>query len=146
MLKDKFPFIEEVMAQNGDSWVVVPSAHIGEVCLALRDRYKFDCLSCLTGIDKGDFLEVVYHIFSYAAKVSLVLKAKLDRANPVIQSIADIWPSAAWMEREQFDLLGIKFTGHPDLRRIMLPDDWVGHPLRKDYKEQEEYCGMSTKR
>ncbi|MBI2092073.1 MAG: NADH-quinone oxidoreductase subunit C [Deltaproteobacteria bacterium] len=117
-----------------------------EVCKTLRDDYKFDCLSCLTGIDLVDYFEVVYHLFSYSEKKPLVLKVKLEKQSSTMPSVSAIWPSANWMEREVFDLLGIKFENHPDLRRIMLPEDWAGHPLQKSYKEPEEYCGMSTKR
>lgn len=106
----------------------------------------FDCLSSLTGMDRGENFEVVYHIFSYAKKETVVLKEKVERESPSIASVSGVWPSAIWMEREVFDLLGIDFKGHPDLRRIMLPDDWTGHPLRRDYSEAEEYAGMSTVR
>lgn len=146
MLKERFPFLEEVRAQIGDSWCIVPSDKLMEVCKILRDEYKFDCLSCLTGTDRGEFLEVVYHIFSYEKKETIVLKVRLDKVGGFVPSVSSIWPSANWMEREAYDLLGINFTGHPDLRRIMLPDDWTGHPLRKDYKEEAEYRGMSTVR
>ncbi len=135
--------MEEVKAQTGDSWHCVPADKIVEVCKTLRDDFKFDCLSCLTGTDRGDFFEVVYHLFSYEKKDGMVLKVKQLSTVP---SVSTIWPSANWMEREVFDLLGINFENHPDLRRIMLPEDWVGHPLQKSYKEPEEYCGMSTKR
>lgn len=143
----KFPYIEEVAVQNGYSWYSVPADKIIEVCTALRDEHKFDCLSCLSGMDRGDFLEVVYHIFSYERKETIILKVKAVRNDQKIESVpsvSGIWPSANWMEREAYDLLGINFTGHPNLLRIMLPEDWIGHPLRKDFKEPEEYCGMST--
>ena len=147
MFKDKFQFIEEVAPQSGDKWYNVPSDKIVEVCKTLRDEYKFDCLSCLTGTDKGETLEVVYHLFSYQTKETIILKViNIPRQNPAVPTISNIWPSAIWMEREIFDLLGIKFTWHPDLRRILLPDDWLGYPLRKDYKEPDEYCGMTTTR
>lgn len=159
MLKESVPFVEHVKAQNGDEWYYVPADKLVEICKKLRDEYKFDCLSCLTGTDRGEFLETVYHIFSYSTKEKATLKVKLGiiPPNPTLQkggeggffnvpSVASIWPSADWMEREIYDLLGIRFIGHPDLRRIMLPEDWIGHPLCKDYKEPAEYCGMMTKR
>jgi len=145
MLNDKLKYLEEFKPQAGDAWFIVPIDKIAEACKTLRDEYKFDCLSCLTGTDRGEFLEVVYHIFSYQTKETVVLKVKLDKTALAVPTISGIWPSANWMEREAYDLLGISFTDHPDLRRIMLPDDWVGFPLRKDYKEPEEYRGMSTK-
>jgi len=144
--KQIFPFIEEVVVQTGDSWFVVPQDKIVEVCKTLRDQNGFNCLSCLTASDRGDFFEVVYHLFSYANKEKLVLKVKLEKEKLIVSSIVDIWPAANWMEREAYDLFGIEFTGHPNLTRLLLPDDWIGHPMRKDYKEPAEYQGMSTTR
>ena len=121
-----------------------PSDKIREALTNLKNE-GFDCLSCLTGVDRGEFLEVVYHLFSYEKKETKVLKVKAV-AGALVPSACGIYPSANWMEREAFDLFGIKFEGHPDLRRIMMPEDWSGHPLRKDYKEPAEYCGMTTVR
>jgi len=142
MLKARFSYLEEVKAQSGDGWYNCPADKLSEVCRILRDEERFDCLTCLTGTDRGDHLEVAYHLFSYAKKETVVLKVNGNS----VSSVTDIYPSANWMEREVFDLVGVNFTGHPDLRRIMMPDDWTGNPLRKDYKEPEEYCGMTTER
>jgi NADH-quinone oxidoreductase subunit C len=108
----------------------------------------FDCLMNLSGVDwpKKNQIEVVYHLWSYSKRHSFILKCQLDRAKPEIASIESVWKSADWLEREQYDLLGINFTGHPDLRRIMMPDDWIGHPLLKDYKEQPEWHNITTTR
>ena len=109
-----------------------------DVARALRDdpELRLDFLQNVTAVDwpKKSILEMVYHLYSYPLHHSFVVKADLPRENPVIPSVADLWMSADWNEREQFDLLGVGFTGHPDLRRVMMPDDWVGYPLRKDYK------------
>ncbi len=94
---------------------------------------EFDNLSVITGIDYGDRFEVVYNFLSYKRKQNLVLKVILDHENPEIDSLAVLWKIADWLERETYDLVGIKFTGHPNLIRILLPDGWIGHPLRKDY-------------
>jgi NADH-quinone oxidoreductase subunit C len=75
-----------------------------------------------------------------------VIKVDLPRDKPQVPSLASLWKSADWNEREQFDLFGVEFIGHPDLRRIMMPDDWVGYPCRKDYKEADSYRGMPTTR
>jgi NADH-quinone oxidoreductase subunit C len=93
----------------------------------------FDNLSLITGIDYRDRFEVVYNFLSYSKKQNLVLKVILDHANPEVASISSIWKVADWLERETYDLVGIKFSGHPNLKRILLPDGWMGHPLRKDY-------------
>jgi len=121
-----------------------------EVCRCLRDEpdLKFEILSDLTGLDlpKENKIQVVYHIYSYSHRHQIVLKVDLPRENPQLSTMEGVWKVANWLEREAFDLFGIVFEGHTDLRRILLPEDWVGHPLRKDYVEQEEYDGISTQR
>jgi NADH-quinone oxidoreductase subunit C len=133
-----------------DPWVEVKAAALPEVCAFLKsdERLRFDCLMNLSAVDwpKQNQIHVVYHLFSYARRHAFILKVKLDRAAPTVPSLEPTWKSADWLEREQFDLLGVTFEGHPDLRRIMLPDDWVGNPLRKDYAEQPEYHQISTTR
>jgi len=108
----------------------------------------FDFLQNLTAVDwiKQDRIELVYHLWSYASRQERVVKIDLPRAQPEAPSVADVWRAADWYEREQFDLLGVVFTGHPDLRRILMPADWVGHPMRKDYVEAASYNGMPTTR
>jgi NADH-quinone oxidoreductase subunit C len=102
----------------------------------------FDMLSCVTGIDNGPeagTMEVVYNLFSIPFSLHLTVKVKLGREKPEVDSISHIWKTANWHEREIFDMYGIFFRNHPDLRRILMPADWEGHPLRKDYKQQEYY-------
>ncbi len=108
----------------------------------------FDFLQNLTAVDwiKEERIELVYHLWSYARREERVVKIDLPRAQPELPSVADVWRAAEWYEREQFDLFGVAFLGHPDLRRILLPDDWPGHPMRKDYVEASEYRGMATTR
>lgn len=108
----------------------------------------FDQLACLTGIDNGpevNIMEVIYALNSLPKSHRLTLKVELPRDKPEIESVSSIWRTANWHEREAFDLLGIHFKNHPDLRRILMPTDWVGHPLRKDYQEQETYHGVVVK-
>lgn len=107
----------------------------------------FDFLSCITGIDNGpeaNKMEVVYNLYSIPNDFGLTIKVELPRDKPEIDSITSIWQGANWLERETFDLLGIVFTGHPDLRRILLPDNWEGYPLRKDYSTQEYFHGIKV--
>lgn len=102
----------------------------------------FDMLSCVTGIDNGidaGTMEVVYNLYSIPFNHHLMIKVILSREKPEIESISSIWKTGDWHEREIFDMYGIYFHNHPDLRRILMPADWVGHPLRKDYKHQEYY-------
>jgi NADH-quinone oxidoreductase subunit C len=95
---------------------------------------------------KRNVIEVVYHLFSYRHRHAIVLKVEVDRAAARVPTVEGVWKAANWFEREVYDLFGVEFTGHPDLRRIMLPDDWVGHPLRKDYLEAGGYRGIANTR
>lgn len=108
----------------------------------------FDLLSCITGIDNGvdkNTMEVVYTLYSIPYAHTIHVRVMLDRNHPEIPTASFIWRTAEWHERETYDLLGIKFLGHPDLRRILLPANWEGYPLRKDYKEQETFHGIQVK-
>lgn len=127
--------------------LLVKPEFIHAVCEYIHSHAElyFDSLSCLTAIDNGveaDTMEVIYNLYSIPFDVHLMLKVTLDRSDSVVDSVSDIWRTANWHEREAFDLLGIRFSNHPDLRRILLPNDWEGHPLRKDYTEMETYHGM----
>ena len=109
---------------------------IVDVCRHLKNEQKFIRLSTVSAVDwypEEPRFEVVYHLHSMERNLRLRLKCRLPGANPEIDSVTAVWRGAGWYERETFDLFGIRFRGHPDLRRIMLPDDWEGHPLRKDY-------------
>jgi NADH-quinone oxidoreductase subunit C len=147
-----------------DPFAVVEPAELVEVCRFLRDdpRLSFDFLNCISGVDylepdpkkapKAGFdphVEVVYHFSSFQQKHRLVLKILLPRWKdgkvgelPEVPSVTHLWRTADWHEREVFDLSGILFTGHPGLTRILLAEDWVGHPLRKDYEYPLEYHGI----
>jgi len=148
---------ESVIDMYDSAWekgFQLPPEKLKETCLLLRDHKEtyFDMLSCITGIDNlptEDTLEVIYNLSSIPYNYSISLKVKLDRngkdmALPVLESLTDTWGTANWLEREVYDLLGIYFENHPDLRRILLPTDWEGHPLRKDYKLQEYYHGVKV--
>lgn len=116
--------------------VTVPPEKLHDLCLKLKNDSEtlFDYLFCLTGVDWGQELGVVYHLNSTEFKHFIVLKVKTaDRENGSIDTVCDIWKTAEFHEREVYDLLGIKFNNHPDLRRLLLDDNWVGYPLRKDY-------------
>jgi NADH-quinone oxidoreductase subunit C len=130
--------------------LLIKSESIHAVCelLHTNEHTYFDHLSCLTGLDNGsetETMEVIYNLYSIPFDLHLMLKVELDRKNPAIDSVSDIWKTADWHEREAYDLLGIHFNNHPDLRRILLPDDWEGFPLRKDYVEQEMYHEVKVK-
>ncbi|WP_018617710.1 NADH-quinone oxidoreductase subunit C [Spirosoma luteum] len=141
--------------QNLQPFVTVPAEQLVAICQFLRDddRLFFDLLACITGIDNGpeaNTMEVIYNLTSIPYEHDLMMKIIIPRTTgsvqlPSVPSIAHIWRTADWHEREAFDLVGIHFDNHPDLRRILLPTDWIGHPLRTDYQEQEVYHGIKTK-
>ena len=138
----------EIVDAKPDPFMVVSPAAIVEIGQFARDdsELAMDCLSNESGVDYKDHIEVVYHLFSYRKRHTAVLKVKLPRDNPSLPTLESVWHSANWMEREIFDLLGVNFIGHSDMRRILMPEDWPGHPLRKDFVEPLEYHGISTVR
>jgi len=123
---------------------VVDAAAIIDVCRFLRsgEGLDFDHLELLGGADYKDRIEVVYVMTSLRHGHRYTLKCRLPRENPSIKSVETIWAAANWHEREAFDMFGITFEGHSDLRRILCPDDWEGYPLRKDYKTPTRYRDM----
>jgi NADH-quinone oxidoreductase subunit C len=133
-----------------DPFVKVRAEGLPAVAATLRDHPElaFDNLMNLTAVDwpKAGRIDVVYHFHSIHHRHRFAVKVELPRDRPEIASLSGLWAGANWLEREQWDLMGVRFTGHPDLRRLLLPDDWVGHPLRKDYQEAPEYRGMKTTR
>lgn len=115
----------------------IQSEEIHKVAQALKEssNTQFDYLFSMTGVDIQPELGVVYHLESTNLKHTIVLKTKTSRENPQIPTMSDLWKGAELQEREIFDFFGIKFTNHPDLRRIFMEDDWEGYPLRKDYSD-----------
>ena len=153
--------------QAMDPWVEVAAAAIVEVAQFLKSdaRTRFDHLNCLSGVDYFEpdaakakkfthqpHVEVVYHLTSYSLKHKITIKVLVSRWQndeagtlPDVPSVSSVWKIADWHERETFDLVGINFTGHPNLVRILCAEDWVGHPLRKDYDFPLEYHGIRGK-
>ena len=165
ILDEKFgPRIKDRKLDALDPNVIVEAADLYEVCRFLRDdpRLQFDFLNCITGVDylevdkakaaKAGFephVEVVYHLSSFVKRHRFVVKVILPRWKdntegqlPEVPSVASLWRTADWHERETYDLAGVWFTGHPNLQRILLAEDWEGHPLRKDYVFPLEYHGI----
>ncbi|RMG97171.1 MAG: NADH-quinone oxidoreductase subunit D [Chloroflexi bacterium] len=137
-LKQRFPESLSDETRPGYEGLIVSPDKLREVATTLRDELGFNYLSSVTGVDLIDDnkMEVVYHIYSIEKGGGpIVLKAQVDRDNPVVPSLVPVWPGADFQEREAWDLLGIRFDGHPDLRRILTWDGFHGHPLRKDWKE-----------
>ncbi len=128
----------QVIEFRGETTVVVPRQHLlgAAELLAGEPSLRFSFLSDLSAVDRFPLeprFEVNYHLLSIEKRLRLRLKVKLSTADPVVHSVTQIWPTANWHLLEVFDMFGILFEGHPDLRRILMPDDWEGHPLRKDY-------------
>jgi NADH-quinone oxidoreductase subunit C len=118
--------------------IYVDRGQIREACALLRDDvgFPFNFLSDITCVDwypNEPRFEVIYHLLSIPKKERVRLKVKLDGTSPVVESVTSVWPGANYFEREVFDLFGVRFTGHPYLRRLLMPEDWEGNPLRKDY-------------
>jgi NADH-quinone oxidoreductase subunit C len=127
--------VTEPSVKGVEARATVPAEHGWAACRLLRDL-GFDYLNCLSGVDGLTHLEVVIDASSLDRPLKAHLRIRVDRQRPIMRSLTGIWPSANWHERECFDLFGVQFEGHPDLRRILLSEDWVGHPLRKDYTDE----------
>jgi NADH-quinone oxidoreductase subunit C len=125
----------EFKASVPDPHLEVPREELERVTqtLASDPDLAFDSLMCLSGLDWPEYLEVVYNLHSMRHNHKITLKVRCPKDNPVVPTVSRLWPTADWHEREAYDLIGVRFEGHPDLRRILLPEDWEGHPLRKDY-------------
>lgn len=124
---------------GGAEWinVSIEAAELQQVVLKFRydPGLEFDYLFCLTCIDWKTHFIMAYHLTSTIHRHTIVVKAKLDKDNPVIETVSDIWRTAEFHEREVYDLFGVQFTDHPDMRRLFMTDDWKGWPLRKDYED-----------
>jgi NADH-quinone oxidoreductase subunit C len=153
---------ERLVSQFGEKITAFQEGGINPFCVVASDdilkvgaflkadpELAFDNLMCLSGVDypkeTPPRMEVVYHFLTYPHGHTFVLKAYLPRENPRVPTVESLWGVANWHEREAFDLFGIIFEGHSDLRRILLPDDWQGHPLRKDWVDPDFYNGLHVK-
>ena len=130
--------VEEVTEARGEVTVVLPRELLRGASERLRDHHglQFNLLSDISAVDLFPVeprFELNYHVVSIPRRAKLRLRVRLPGDNSAVESVTSVWPGADWMEREVFDLFGIRFEGHPDLRRILMPEDWEGHPLRKDY-------------
>jgi len=139
-LKIKLPeLIPSVVFEEGGEWITafVDASNWKTIAQQLRtdESFKLDYLFCVTCVDWKTHLTMVYHLTSTTYRHTLVIKAKLDRNNPEIETVSDIWRTAEFHEREAYDLFGVKFLHHPDLRRLLLTDDFDGYPLRKDFED-----------
>ena len=139
-LKLKLTGIQPLVGfEDGGEWlnIIVPPEELKAFILQLRSDPDLimDYLFCLTCVDWKTHFTMVYHFSSTRYRHNIVVKAKIDRTNPAIETVSDIWRTAEMLEREVYDLFGVKFLHHPDLRRLIMPDDWEGWPLRKDFED-----------
>jgi NADH-quinone oxidoreductase subunit C len=139
-LKLKLTGIQPLVSfEDGGEWlnIIVPPEELKAFVLQLRSdpELVMDYLFCLTCVDWKTHFTMVYHFSSTRYRHNIVVKAKIDRTNPEIETVSDIWRTAEMLEREVYDLFGVKFLHHPDLRRLIMPDDWEGWPLRKDFED-----------
>jgi NADH-quinone oxidoreductase subunit C len=135
-LKQEFgDALTEVEVKGPEVWATTTPATSRAVCQRLREL-GFEYLNCLSGADWRTHLEVVYDLSSLREPAKVHLRVKVSREAPVVPTVSDLWRAADWHERECYDLFGVRFDGHPDHRRILLPEDWVGYPLRKDYADE----------
>jgi len=165
ILKNKFPDtdIQIDLETPTEPIISIPPKSVYDISLFLRDGegLQFDSLMCLSGVDdangekikqeddsetiKGGTLSVYYHLHSVSLKHKITIRAATDRENPEVESVEPVWKTADWHEREAYDMFGIIFLNHPNLKRILMPYDWdAGYPLRKDYKNPEFYKGMKV--
>ncbi|MDT8447918.1 MAG: NADH-quinone oxidoreductase subunit C [bacterium] len=145
LLQSKTQGALELIEDAYGATIKVPAEALLEVCRAAKEspELAFDCLMSQTGSHVGESIQLFYVLFSYQHKHELILTSEVPLGGS-IDSVAGLWAIADWLERETFDLLGVSFKGHPDLRRIMLPEDWEGHPLLKDYPTPMEYNGIDN--
>ena len=134
----RFPDNQLVISEADGSLVVTfHPENIYDLCEFLKKTLQYDYLQFLTCIDMPDKLQLQYYLYSYSHKGSVILKTDIKRLEGKIKSVSSIWKTADWHEREAYDLFGVIFEGHPDLRRILLEDDFQGHPLLKDYNNKD---------
>jgi NADH-quinone oxidoreductase subunit C len=128
--------VSEVIEFHGETTIVVPKELLRETAEYCRTNLQFNYLSDATSLDRYPVeprFELSYHLTSIPNKSKIRLRTRVSGSDPTVDSVVPVWPGAGWLEREIFDLMGIRFNGHPDLRRILLPEDWEGYPLRRDY-------------
>ena len=139
-LQKQFPeAVGEVRSEGGQHWGIVKKSSVLRVCRHLKESQNFNilmdlsCVDYLGWTDKKDRFEVIYNLFSLQTKERVILRSPVSEDDAVIDSVSGVWPAADWYEREVWDMFGVRFNGHPNLKRILMYEEFVGHPLRKDY-------------
>ena len=135
VIREKFP--DAIIEERPAALVIKKESFLALAKFLKESDLSFENLHCITGVDWKDKMEVVYHLYSFKHKIMLTLKVFLTLDDLSVETLSGIWRSSNWLEREVFDLFGIKFLNHPDLRRILNPDEWTYYPLRKDFSHPE---------
>lgn len=133
-INNKFP---KVVLEAQPTALIIPKNAFLDIARFLKDELGFENCHCITAVDRKDRIEVVYHLYSTLQRLMVTLKVVLPLDDLNIESVVSLWKSANWLERETYDLFGVRFLNHPDLRRIMNPDNWTDFPLRKDFKRAD---------
>ncbi len=138
--------IKLINPEHGDTYFLIEAKDLIKICEFLKNDEDlwFNFLKLITAVDRGTIFSSTYHLYSYKYEFGITLRVDIDKAHPVVDSICCLWPGANWLERECYDLMGIIYNGHPGLRRILLPLDWQGYPLRKNYIAPSEYNGIKN--
>ena len=131
IIRDRFP--DAIIEERSAALVIKKDSLLSVAKFLKEDDLVFLNLHCVSGVDWIDKIEVVYHLYSFKHKIMLTLKVFLPYQDLTVESLSGVWQSANWLERETFDLFGVKFLNHPDLRRILNPDEWTDYPLRKNF-------------
>ncbi|NIN98147.1 MAG: NADH-quinone oxidoreductase subunit C [Anaerolineae bacterium] len=138
-LAERFPEFQLEYLEGKDPAIVVKGENLVELAQHLREEEEYDYCSSITGVDYPDRFEVVYHLYSTSKEGGpVILKVHAQRENPEVPSVVRVWPAANWQEREAWDLMGIRFSGHPNLTRVLMWEGFEGHPLRKDFPGSED--------
>ncbi|MFA5059544.1 MAG: NADH-quinone oxidoreductase subunit C [Candidatus Omnitrophota bacterium] len=142
IVRGKFP---DSIVEEQSTALVIKKEFLLKIAEFLKgEELLFENMHCISGVDRKDKIEVVYHLYSFKNRFMLTLKVFLPRENPEVETLTKFWRSADWLEREVFDLFGVKFLNHPDPRRILNPDEWTYYPLRKDFTHPEFFPKAET--
>jgi len=137
-ITSRFPSNQLEISEQADAVVIIaPKDSLHKVCEFLKNTLQYDYLQFLTAVDKTDNIQLQYYLYSYSHKGTVILKTTVERLGGKVDSVSSIWRTADWLEREVYDLFGVKFKGHPELSRILLENDFQGHPLLKDYSSDK---------
>ncbi len=133
---------DNISDDDENSKIIVKKEELFKIVKILKEEKDFDFLRLISSIDYENYFEVIYHFLSHKNKNTIILTVRLDKSAPMVESLTPFFNTANWLEREVYDLMGIEFKNHPEMKRILLPLDWEGYPLRKNYVMEKSYHGV----